>query len=115
MPGKVTRVIRKGETFRYDQAGAGGWGNPLERDAGQVLWDVRNEYVSLEMARAVYGVVVDPRAWIVNEAMTSKLRREMRKRRGTAAPSFVDRGELPPSVARERQEHLCGKSRPRVR
>jgi N-methylhydantoinase B len=115
MPGKVTRLIRKGETFRYEQAGAGGWGDPLERDAEHVLADVRNEYISLEMARTAYGVVVDPRAWIVNEAMTSKLRREMRNRRGSAVVSFVDRGELPPGVAQAREEHLRGNSLHRFR
>jgi N-methylhydantoinase B len=92
LPGKVTRMIRKGETFRYEQAGAGGWGDPLERDPARVLADVRNEYVSNEMARERYGVVLDTQAWMVDEKQTVELRRQMRDRRGTVGLAFVDRG-----------------------
>jgi N-methylhydantoinase B len=102
MAGKVTREIRKGETFRYEQAGAGGWGDPLVRDAARVLADVRNEYVSAGMAREQYGVVVDCSAWAVNEEMTIDLRRDMRTRREGALP-FVDRGKLPASTSLTRK------------
>ena len=36
----------------------GGWGNPLERDPQRVRWDVIEELVSREAARATYGVVL---------------------------------------------------------
>lgn len=94
MPGKVTRIIRKGEIFRYEQAGAGGWGDPLEREVERVLSDVRNEYVSPEMAREQYGVVVDIADWSVNQETTADFRSKLRARRGTEPLPFVDRGEL---------------------
>ena len=93
MPGKITRVIRKGDVFCYDQAGAGGWGDPLEREPARVLADVRNEYVSNEIAREQYGVVLDDRAWIVDEEQTAELRRRMRARRGPDGLPFIDRGQ----------------------
>jgi N-methylhydantoinase B len=99
MPGKVTRLIRKGETFRYEQAGAGGWGDPLERDVASVLVDVRNEYISAQAAREEYGVLVDTNTWTVNEAITMELRSNIRNRRGSVAVPFIDRGGLPLSLA----------------
>jgi N-methylhydantoinase B len=38
--------------------GGGGYGNPMERDPEAVLADVRDDYVSREAAKEVYGVVV---------------------------------------------------------
>jgi len=44
--------------WRYITNGAGGWGNPLERDPERVKNDVRDEYVTIEGALRDYGVVV---------------------------------------------------------
>ena len=68
LPGKVTCVIKNGDVFRYDMAGAGGWGDPLDRDPLRVLSDVRNEYVSEKAAGEEYGVVLDLTSWTVNES-----------------------------------------------
>ena len=46
IPAKVTMTMRRGDVFRHDQPGPGGWGDPLERDPARVLRDVRNELVS---------------------------------------------------------------------
>lgn len=51
--------LRGGDLFSHQMAGAGGYGNPLERDPMAVLGDVLSERVSAEQAREVYGVVVD--------------------------------------------------------
>ena len=53
-PGKLTMTITRGDVFRHAQPGAGGWGDPLERDPARVLRDVRNELVSVECARDQY-------------------------------------------------------------
>ena len=45
--------------------GAGGYGDPTERDPALVLRDVRDGKVSLEAARRDYGVVIDPETWTV--------------------------------------------------
>jgi N-methylhydantoinase B len=109
LPGKVTRIVRKGEIFRYEQAGAGGWGDPLERDVERVLSDVRNEYVSPEMARVQYGVVIDSVAWSVDEDATADLRSKLRARPGTAPLPFVDRGELPSNGLQLKNEHVSSR------
>ena len=38
--------MKQGDLFRHEVAGAGGWGDPLERDPALVLRDVLNEFVS---------------------------------------------------------------------
>ena len=75
-------IIRRGEVFRHELAGAGGWGDPLERDPEAVLKDVRNELISLSAAANDYGVVIDTHNWKVDEAATQRLRTEIRTARG---------------------------------
>jgi N-methylhydantoinase B len=79
---KLTMTIRRDEVFRHELAGAGGWGDSLERDPEAVLKDVRNELVSLSAAANDYGVVIDTRNWKVDEAATKGLRSEIRAARG---------------------------------
>jgi N-methylhydantoinase B len=74
LPSKLTMEIRRGEVFRHELAGGGGWGDPLERDPELVLKDVRNELLSPEKAKADYGVVVDVGTWTVDEAATETAR-----------------------------------------
>ena len=54
-----------------------------------MLRDVRNELVSVEAARAGYGVIVDTEAWRVDIDGTSALREQMRSSRGWEKPPFV--------------------------
>jgi N-methylhydantoinase B len=59
--------------------GGGGFGDPLERDAGQVANDVRTRIVSAAVARDIYGVVlVDGNA---DEEATHKRRDSIRRER----------------------------------
>jgi N-methylhydantoinase B len=82
LPSKLTMTIRRGDVFRHVLAGAGGWGDPLERDPAAVLRDVRNELLSREKAVADYGVMVDPATWTVDAAATARRREEIRRARG---------------------------------
>jgi N-methylhydantoinase B len=82
---KLTTTIRRGDVFRHELAGGGGWGDPLERDPERVLADVRNEYVSADAAASEYGVVVDCAQWQVDGAATSALRERLRAARGPVA------------------------------
>jgi N-methylhydantoinase B len=69
-------------------AGGGGWGDPLERDPERVRTDVMEGFVSPEVARSDYGVVLkagkagnnnnNPQ---VDTQATKKLRAEMKKER----------------------------------
>jgi N-methylhydantoinase B len=54
--------------------GGGGYGPAFARDPARVLADVRDGYVSLQAARAAYGVVIDPATWTIDEAATAALR-----------------------------------------
>jgi len=81
LPSKLTMTIRHGDVFRHEVAGAGGWGDPLERDPALVLRDVCNELVSLASARADYGVVLAGSPIAVDEAATRALRERLRRTR----------------------------------
>ncbi|GAA2243943.1 hydantoinase B/oxoprolinase family protein [Herbiconiux moechotypicola] len=76
--------------LRYITNGAGGWGDPLEREPARVLVDVRDEYVTIEGAARLYGVVVtgdphdDPEGLAVDEAATERLRAALRTSGGDA-------------------------------
>ena len=81
VPAKVTMTIKRGDVYRHEQPGPGGWGDPLEREPRGVLQDVRNEFVSLAAAREDYAVVVDPSTWTVDEEATAELRAACRAAR----------------------------------
>jgi N-methylhydantoinase B/oxoprolinase/acetone carboxylase alpha subunit len=66
-----------GERFLFESTGGGGWGNPLEREVVSVLDDVLDEYVSLDTARDVYGVIIDPKTLKVDVAATQALRAKL--------------------------------------
>jgi N-methylhydantoinase B len=94
---KLTMTICRGEVFRHELAGAGGWGDPLERAPEAVLKDVRNELISLAAAANDYGVVIDPHTWKVDEAETRRLRADIRAARGwSEAPKVL--WEDPPKL-----------------
>jgi N-methylhydantoinase B len=87
LPSKLTKNMKKGDLFRHEVAGAGGWGDPLERDPALVLKDVRNDFVSERAAREDYGVVIA--GAVVDEAATGGLRQRMREARNWAeAPVY---------------------------
>jgi N-methylhydantoinase B len=69
--------LKKGDSVRHNIGGAGGYGDPLERDPQLVLEDVRDEKLSIDYVRREYGVVIDPYALTVDENATRRLRREM--------------------------------------
>jgi N-methylhydantoinase B len=59
--GKCARYrLEKGEVARLVTGTGGGWGDPRQRRAEEVIDDVRNGYVSREQAERDYGVVLDP-------------------------------------------------------
>ena len=75
LPSKIpSRVANPGDRYRTIGPCGGGYGNPLERDPALVLEDVLDEYVSLESARAHYGVVIDEKTMTVDAAGTKGLR-----------------------------------------
>lgn len=81
LPAKCLLQLRAGEGIRVELAGAGGYGDPFERDPEAVLRDVTDGKVSLARARDEYGVVVDPATLTVDFGATAGLR----SRRGRQA------------------------------
>lgn len=51
-------TVDPGDIVRIASSGAGGWGDPLERDAERVLTDVRRGFISVEAAKTEYKVVI---------------------------------------------------------
>ncbi len=93
LPSKLTRTIRRGEVFRHELAGPGGWGDPLTRDPEAVLRDLRNELIGPETVRNDYGVEVDAAARQVDGAATERRRAALRTARGWSAPPAVLRDD----------------------
>ncbi len=91
LPSKLTMTIRRGDVFRHVLAGAGGFGDPLERDPQAVLRDVRNELLSPAKAEADYGVVIDTARWRVEEAATAARRAAIADARGWTEVPKVQR------------------------
>jgi len=73
--------VKKGDVVVKLSTGGGGVGDPWERPAEQVAMDVKNEKVSVEAARLIYGVVVDAVSLKLDEAATKKLRASRPKER----------------------------------
>jgi len=74
---KMTLPIDTGDVVTIRTPGAGGWGDPMKRDPGKVLWDVTEGFISPKRAREAYGVSVEELEvgkWRVDEEATSKLR-----------------------------------------
>jgi len=66
--------LNAGDHLVLLSGGGAGVGRPEERDPEAVKSDVKNELVSLKMAREVYRVVLDPTSLEINWMETKKLR-----------------------------------------
>ncbi len=51
-------MLKKGDVFRIETGGGGGWGHPFDRPAEDVLADVEGGFVSPDAAARDYGVVI---------------------------------------------------------
>ena len=71
---KLTMTFRKGQVFRHDLPGAGGWGDALTRDLSLVAKDLRDGLVTIEGAARDYGVVACGDPPVIDEAATEALR-----------------------------------------
>lgn len=89
LPSKFDALkVEPGDRMLYLTAGAGGWGDPLERDLDAVRLDVLRGFVSAKKARTSYGVIVTPEARSVDLDATSALRHKMRAERPAELPIF---------------------------
>jgi N-methylhydantoinase B len=82
LPSKIDDVrVEAGDRLVFRTAGAGGWGDPLLRDAEEVAKDVRRGLVSADVATEAYGLVLDG-AGAVDAAATATRREELAAARG---------------------------------
>jgi N-methylhydantoinase B len=71
---ELVRAIPKGTKYRQVAGGGGGYGDPRKRPASRIADEVRYGYVSPQVARDGYGVVVDPATGRLDEEETLRLR-----------------------------------------
>jgi N-methylhydantoinase B len=57
---EIDRPLAEGVELTIVAAAGGGWGDPRDRDPAAVRADVRDGYVSADVAQRIYGVSVDP-------------------------------------------------------
>jgi N-methylhydantoinase B len=73
LPGKITTRIGKGTLIIHEQAGAGGFGDPLARDPEEVIEDVLDEKITAAYAAEQHAVVLAPSGKL-DMAATARLR-----------------------------------------
>jgi N-methylhydantoinase B len=82
---RVARILnyelRKNDVVSIRSGGGGGWGDPLERDPNLVLQDVINEYISIDDAKNIYGVIIDPDTMTIRWEETKELRERLKSKR----------------------------------
>ena len=74
---KLTMTLRKGQIFRHELPGAGGWGDALTRDLSLVAKDLRDDLVTIAAAAHDYGVVARGDPPVIDEAATKTLRAKL--------------------------------------
>lgn len=67
-------TLHRGDVFEVMCSGGGGFGDPYRREAELVVRDVRDGVVSVDAARDLYGVAVDPTTFVLDESETARLR-----------------------------------------
>ena len=78
--------LKQGDVVHVNLPGGGGYGDPVERDAEKVRWDVIEGYITVGDAERKYGVVILyngsaddlvklPGKWMIDAGKTAELRR----------------------------------------
>jgi N-methylhydantoinase B len=78
LPSKVTRWLACDDVIVHVQPGAGGFGDPLEREPARVAADVWNGKITAAYARERHAVVVDAASGVLDAAATRELRARLR-------------------------------------
>jgi N-methylhydantoinase B len=72
------QYLEPGDILVSYSGGGGGVGDPLDREVEKVRLDALNEYISIQVARDVYGVVITPGTFEVDHAATTALRKKLK-------------------------------------
>lgn len=85
MRAQFRKELHTNDVYYIHRSGGGGYGDPLDRKPELVRKNVINRRVSLESARKIYGVIIDPSTLQVDEKKTEQKRNRIREfRRSTA-------------------------------
>lgn len=71
-------TLAEGERLHVHTPGGGGYGDPLDRPAEQVLLDVLDDRISAGQAREQYGVVIDGDGTLIDTVATQAARQALR-------------------------------------
>jgi N-methylhydantoinase B len=82
---KDQSLLSPNDVFYFTWHGGGGYMDPILRDPKMVINDVRELKVSLEAARTLYGVVVDPNTFEIDEEGTKQTRFKLIQERSKRA------------------------------
>jgi N-methylhydantoinase B len=86
--GKIAaRKLRQGDMVRLATGGGGGFGPVFERDPQDVQADVRNEFLTIDQAQQIYGVVLNRETLQVDREATAVLREKQNRLRNSLAHS----------------------------
>jgi hypothetical protein len=80
-PSQASIPVKEDEIIISLCGGGGGVGDPLDREPERVLKDIAGHIFSLEMARKVFGVVLDPETGTLDKKATEIDRERIRGRR----------------------------------
>ncbi len=106
LPSKVDNVrVYAGDRVIFRTAGAGGWGDPLERDPMRTRNDVARKLMSATKARDEYGVVLTGARFDLDRRATDELRDSMRRNR--KIPKLFDFGERKSNASGARAAHAA--------
>jgi N-methylhydantoinase B len=76
-------TVSPGDVIITRAAGGAGWGDPLNRQIERVREDVKEGVMSIQRAKDIYGVIIDPETFAVEDA-TKELRDRMKKNRSVS-------------------------------
>ncbi len=89
LPAKLTMNFKRGQVFRHELPGAGGWGNPLTRPLEAVAADLQSGKLTLAAAARDYGVVITGDPPHIDPEASARLRARLAEQRGRApSPSW---------------------------
>jgi N-methylhydantoinase B len=77
LPAKVTRDVGAGVVLRHEQAGAGGYGDPLQRDLDLIRADLESEKISPRFATEHHGIAFCGNSTEIDVFATERLRRDL--------------------------------------
>ncbi|MHC4160953.1 MAG: hydantoinase B/oxoprolinase family protein [Planctomycetota bacterium] len=70
----LVRDVPAGTLYVQEAGGGGGYGPPTKRPAEKVRREVEDGIISIEAAREIYGVAIDPATFEIQAAETARLR-----------------------------------------